>query len=170
LIEHEITELAISAATRIAIDQPREHSVMDSIAVAWVPAGNFHHVGFVVSSIEHTVGAFAKSLEARWDGVIVHDPTQKARVTFLQSQNAADPLFELIEAASQDSPVFAAAKKGGGIHHVCYLVESLNQQLEACRSQRAVIVRQPTPAVAFGGRKIAWVYTRSRLLIEYLER
>jgi methylmalonyl-CoA/ethylmalonyl-CoA epimerase len=143
---------------------------MDSIAATWAPMGNFHHVGFIVSSIERSVEAFAKSLGAHWDGVIVHDPIQKVRVTFLQSQNAADPLFELIDAAGEDSPVIAVAEKGGGIHHVCYVVESLDQQLEDCRAQNAVIVRRPTPAVAFGGRKIAWVYTRNRLLIEYLER
>ena len=143
---------------------------MGSIATRWAPPGNFHHVGFVVASIEATAQAFAKSLEARWDGVIVHDPNQGVRVTFLTGSHPADPLFELIEPAAEDSPVLISVKKGGGIHHVCYLVDSLDEQLERCRSDRTLIVRPPTPAVAFGGRRIAWVYTRNRLLIEYLER
>lgn len=143
---------------------------MESIAVTWVPQGNFHHVGFVVRSIEQTIQGFVRSLEAHWDGVVVPDPAQKVRVTFLQSRNAADPLFELIEPADEDSPVSAAVKKGGGIHHVCYVVDSIDEQLVRCQEQRAIILRRPTPAVAFGGRKIAWVYTRNKLLIEYLER
>ena len=144
--------------------------IRDSIAVNWAPQGNFHHIGFVVSSIDKTVEGLATSLEARWDGVVVHDPAQKVRVTFLESGNRADPLFELIEPAAEDSPVHLAAERGGGVHHVCYLVDSLDAQLERCRSQRALLVRRSTPAAAFGGRCIAWVYTRNKLLIEYLER
>jgi hypothetical protein len=37
-------------------------------------------------------------------------------------------------------------------------------------SRRDPIVRAPTPAVAFEGRRIGWVYTKSKLLLEYLER
>lgn len=143
---------------------------MESIAVTWAPQGNFHHVGFVVRSIAQTIEGFVSSLGAHWDGVIVDDPAQKVRVTFLQSRNAADPLFELIEPAAEDSPVTAVVKKGGGIHHVCYVVGSIDEQLARCQQQRAILIRRPTPAVAFGGRKIAWVYTRNKLLIEYLER
>ncbi len=143
---------------------------MDSIAVAWMPRGSLHHVGFVVGSIQQAVDNFVQSLSAHWDGIIVHDPAQRVRVTFLESANPSDPLFELIEPGADDSPVSAAAKKGGGIHHVCYAVDSLAEQLARCQSQGALIVRRPTPAAAFGGRKIAWVYTRNKLLIEYLER
>jgi len=143
---------------------------MDSIAAKWAPPGNFHHVGFVVSSIQQSVEGFAMSLDGHWDGVIVHDPNQKVRVTFIQSNHSADPLFELIEPAAADSPVLQAAKKGGGVHHVCYVVDSLAEQLERSRAQRALIVRPSTPATAFAGRRIAWVYTKNKLLIEYLER
>jgi len=143
---------------------------MDSIARNWAPKGDFHHVGFVVLSIEDSAKGFIESLGARWDGVIVHDPHQSVRVTFLAGRNPADPLFELIEPAAEDSPVMSLAKKGGGIHHVCYLVDSLDEQLGKCRSMSAIVVRPPTPAAAFDGRRIAWVYTRNKLLIEYLER
>jgi methylmalonyl-CoA/ethylmalonyl-CoA epimerase len=143
---------------------------MDSIAATWVPSGNFHHIGFVVSSIQQNVEGIAMSLDAHWDGVIVHDPHQKVRVTFIQGSHAADPLFELIEPAGEGSPVLVSAKRGGGVHHVCYMVDSLEEQLQRSRAQRALIVRRSTPAAAFGGRRIAWVYTRNKLLIEYLER
>lgn len=147
-----------------------DNTLMASIAVTWTPQGSFHHVGFVVSSIQQTIDGFVKSLDAQWDGVIVHDPAQKVRVTFLASANPADPLFELIEPASEDSPVVASVKKGGGLHHVCYVVDSMEKQLARSQAERALIVRRPVPAAAFGGRRIAWVYTRNKLLIEYLER
>jgi methylmalonyl-CoA/ethylmalonyl-CoA epimerase len=102
--------------------------------------------------------------------VIVHDPKQTVRVSFFQSRQAGDPLFELIEPVGDSSPVASFAKRGGGLHHVCYVVDSLEQKLEESRAQRSLIVRSPVPAVAFGGRRIAWIYTRQKLLIEYLER
>src|ERR687883_402114 len=101
---------------------------MTSIATSWVPPGSFHHVGFVVASIENSVRGFQESLTADWDGKITHDPRQAVRVTFLQTRNSADPLFELIEPAGDDSPVSSFLKRGGGLHHVCYVADSLDQQ------------------------------------------
>jgi methylmalonyl-CoA/ethylmalonyl-CoA epimerase len=141
-----------------------------SIALSWVPRGTFHHVGFVVASIQNSVKGFAESLEAEWDGVITHDPNQVVRVTFLRSRSAADPLFELIEPAGEKSPVIPFLNKGGGLHHLCYEVTDLEKQLASIRAQGGLITRPPMPAAAFGGRRIAWVYTRGKLLIEYLER
>jgi methylmalonyl-CoA/ethylmalonyl-CoA epimerase len=141
-----------------------------SIALTWAPQGTFHHVGFVVASIPDSVRGFMESLEADWDGVITHDPNQAVRVTFLRSQALGDPLFELIEPAGEKSPVIPFLKRGGGLHHLCYQVPCLERQLELSRSQGGLVTRAPMPAAAFGGRRIAWVYTRSKLLVEYLER
>ena len=141
-----------------------------SVARTWKPIGTFHHVGFIVRSIAEVASSFAESLNANWDGTIIHDPHQDVRVTFLSSRMAGDPLFELVEPASEASPVNSFLKRGGGLNHVCYLVDSLEEALERCRSQRGIVARTPLPAAAFGGRRIAWVYTRHRLLIEYLER
>jgi methylmalonyl-CoA/ethylmalonyl-CoA epimerase len=143
---------------------------MRPIALSWAPQGTFHHVGFVVASIPDAVQGIAKSLDAEWDGEITHDPLQAVRVTFLRRQNPADPLVELVEPAGDKSPVQSFLKRGGGLHHLCYEVDQLEKQLELSRLNGGLIVRPPVPAVAFGGRRIAWFYTKEKLLIEYLER
>jgi len=79
-------------------------------------------------------------------------------------------LIELVEPAGAESPVQNFLKRGGGLHHLCYEVDSLTAQLQLSRSLGGLIVRQPMPAVAFGGRQIAWVYTADKLLTEYLAR
>jgi methylmalonyl-CoA/ethylmalonyl-CoA epimerase len=56
------------------------------------------------------------------------------------------------------------------LHHLCYEVKSLEDQLAFSRSEGAIVTRPPMPAVAFSGRRIAWVYTKNKLLIEFLER
>jgi methylmalonyl-CoA/ethylmalonyl-CoA epimerase len=143
---------------------------MDAFSPTWQPQGAFHHVGFVVASISESVRSFAAMLQADWDEHVFHDSHQRVRITFLRSRRSADPLWELVEPAGEQSPVLAFANKGGGLHHVCYVVDNLEQSLAEARSLRAVVTRPPLPAVAFGGRRIAWIYTRNRLLVEYLER
>ena len=143
---------------------------MKAISLTWQPRGAFHHVGFVVASIAASVKTFANSLQADWDEQIFHDPNQGVRVTFLVSRREGDPLWELVEPADERSPVSTLAEKGGGLHHICYVVENLEQAVAEARALGALITRQPKPAVAFGGRRIAWFYKKNRLLIEYLER
>jgi|SRR5579863_4393982 len=144
---------------------------MDSSTGAALPSeGTFHHIGFVVASIANSVQGFIEVLQAEWDGVIFHDPNQSAKVTFLRGKHPGIPLLELVEPAGESSPVVPFLKKGGGLHHLCYEVADLEKQLAFCRSRGALIARPPLPAVAFGGRRIAWVYTKNKLLLEYLER
>lgn len=142
---------------------------MASFVTSWVPAGSFHHVGYIVRSIKEMAGNFCESIGANWDGMVFHDPLQQVFVSFLQSRIPNDPLIELVEPASPNSPVTSFLERGGGLHHLCYQVSSLEEQLELSRKTRGFIVKPPLPAVAFGGRRIAWVYTRSKLLVEYLE-
>jgi methylmalonyl-CoA/ethylmalonyl-CoA epimerase len=127
-----------------------------------------HHIGIVVQSIAAAAPGFAQSLQAVWDRRIIHDPLQAARVSFL-SVGDGQPMIELVEAAGEDSPVTRAAMRGGGLHHLCYEVPDLARQLETCRRSGDVLVRSPQPAIAFENRRICWVFTRERLLLEYLE-
>jgi methylmalonyl-CoA/ethylmalonyl-CoA epimerase len=135
-----------------------------------MPEPNLHHVGYVVADIEKSIPAFAASLAADWDGNIFHDPLQKVRVAFL-STRPGDPQIELVQPASPDAPVMRfLEQRSGGLHHICYEVDDLQSQLVEMKERRALIAKRPKPAVAFGGRPIAWVLTAEKLLIEYLER
>lgn len=143
---------------------------MNAISLTRQPEGAFHHVGIVVASISKSAEGLANMLQADWDERVFHDSHQGVRVTFLKSRRAGEPLWELVEPAHDKSPVQSFAAKGGGLHHICYAVDNLEQALAGARSLGAIITRRPTPAIAFDGRRIAWIYTRNRLLIEYLER
>jgi len=129
-----------------------------------------HHVGVVVRDIEAEVEGFARSIGARWDARIFHDPLQKVRVTFLRSTSSSEPHIELVEPAAEDSPVWRFLRGGGGLHHLCYEVDDLDSYLCELRKRGNIIVKPPLPAVAFQARRIAWVVTRPKLLLEFLER
>jgi len=129
-----------------------------------------HHIGFVVASIQESGPSFALALAARWDGNIVLDPIQNVRVTFLQGHCRTDPSIELVEPGGPDSPVSRFLERGGGLHHLCYEVEDLGEHLKFCKTVGTIVIKPPVPAIAFGGRRIAWAITRKKLLVEFLER
>jgi methylmalonyl-CoA/ethylmalonyl-CoA epimerase len=130
-----------------------------------------HHLGCVVRSISTVADTFAASISASWDGQIIHDPLRRVRVAFVKPVDARNPVYELVEPAGDDSPVGKFLKKGGGgLHHVCYEIDDLKSGLQGAQRAGFAMVSPPKPAVAFGGRRIAWICSRNRLLIELLER
>jgi methylmalonyl-CoA/ethylmalonyl-CoA epimerase len=126
-------------------------------------------MGYVVSDIEPAAHGFIRSLEATWDHKIFDDPHQKVRVTFL-TLRPEDAQIELVQPASPDSPVLRfLEEKGGGLHHACYEVPDIEGKIKDLRSRGALLAKRPKPAVAFDGRRIAWLITAEGLLIELLE-
>jgi methylmalonyl-CoA/ethylmalonyl-CoA epimerase len=134
-----------------------------------VPDPALHHVGYVVASIAASAPGFAGSLGAAPVSVAFDDPIQRARVAFLELSRGG-PSLELVEPLSDSSPVAKFLAKGGGLHHLCFEVDDLDAHVAAMKLAHAVLVRSPQPAVAFAGRRIAWMMTREKLLVEYLER
>jgi len=129
-----------------------------------------HHLGCVVPSISAAAASFATSMSGSWDGHIIHDPLQRVRVAFVKPVDPRNPVYELVEPAGHDSPVNNFLKKGGGLHHICYELDDLGAGLIRAREACFGVVSPPKPAVAFGGRRIAWICSRTRLLVELLER
>jgi|SRR5579859_3018074 len=127
-----------------------------------------HHVGFVVANLEASAPGMARALLTDWSSEIFTDPLQRVRVTFLPG-GFQSPLLELVEPLGPDSPVFRFLADGGGLHHLCYEVPSIPEHLTRIRDGGGIIVSRPKPAVAFGGRPIAWALTREKLLLEFLQ-
>ena len=125
-------------------------------------------MGFVVADIATAMPAFVRSMAAEWDGQIFEDPLQKVKVAFMTTR-PGDAQIELVQPVGDDSPVRRFLQQGGGMHHLCYEVADLEAELAAFRSRGAAIASRPKPAVAFGGRRIAWVITSEKFLVELLE-
>jgi methylmalonyl-CoA/ethylmalonyl-CoA epimerase len=166
-----MAEVMTRAKERAANDVGVASSVLAERA-SFLLRGNgvLHHLGFVVKSISDVAEEFAASISARWDGEITHDPIQRVRVSFFDPVDPRNPVFELVEPASDDSPVTNFLKKGGGLHHVCYEIDDLEPGLQEARRAGLITAAPPAPAVAFGGRRIAWICSKRRLLVELLER
>ena len=127
-----------------------------------------HHTGFVVASISGAIAGFCESLGGAGWTQTWEDPEQRVRVAFIFGKEAG-PSVELVEPVGEKSPVRAFLERGGGLHHICYEVADLEAELRRAAECGATIIRKPRPAVAFEGRRIAWILTRERLLVEFLE-
>ena len=127
------------------------------------------HVGVAVNSLSET----AKLLSALFGYRVIsgpfYDPIQKVKVKFLTRSDDDTVEIELIEPTAKDSPVGNILKKGGGAYHFCFATIDLEAAVEHARVNGCILVSGPVPAVAFGGRRIAWIYTPARQLVELVE-
>ena len=128
------------------------------------------HVGVAVPKLGPTTDA----LEALFGYKVVSgpfdDPIQKVSVNFLAKSENDVAEIELIAPLSEDSPIKTMLAKGGGAaYHLCFETSDIEQAVAHAKENGCIIVSPPVPAVAFNGRKIAWIYTRSRQLFELVE-
>ena len=81
------------------------------------------------------------------------------------------PEVELLEPETADGPIAKfLARRGPGIHHVCYQVPDLDAALDACRAAGYTLVDE-VPRTGAGGRRIAFVHPKATagILIELTE-
>jgi len=128
------------------------------------------HVGVAVS----TLGPTTELLSALFGYKVVSgpfdDPIQKVTVNFLAKSAEDVAEIELIAPLAQDSPIRSMlAKDGGGAYHLCFETSDIDAALAHAKNNGCIVVSPPVPAVAFQGRRIAWIYTRSRQLFELVE-
>jgi methylmalonyl-CoA/ethylmalonyl-CoA epimerase len=131
-----------------------------------------HHVGVIVPSIDEALEHYRAVLRmepAAGAAAAVYDPVQDANLIMLEPPGGGGPGIELIEPASAASPVAKQAGRGGGLAHLCYEVNDIEAEVARQREAGALTVREPVPAVLFGGRRVAFLYLRTRHLIELVE-
>lgn len=124
------------------------------------------HVGIAVHSIEGALGVYrALGLEETHREEV---SSQKVRIAFLP---AGESRIELLEATSEESPVARfLAKRGPGIHHVCFAVRDLEGVL-ARLQESGYRLLHPRPVPGAGGKRVAFLHPEAGqgVLIELSE-
>ena len=128
------------------------------------------HVGVAVPALD----AATEMLETLFGYKVVSgpfdDPIQKVTVNFLAKTVDDVTEIELIAPLTEDSPIRSMLKKdGGGAYHLCFETSDIEAALTHAKDNGCIVISGPVPAVAFDGRRIAWIYTRSRQLFELVE-
>jgi methylmalonyl-CoA/ethylmalonyl-CoA epimerase len=132
--------------------------------------GKCHHIGVAVPDIAKAVAWYQACFGYKVLSGPFDDPLQHVSVCFLGG-GEDDPLpLELVAPLNGKSPVDNALAKNIGAYHVCYEVDDLEKSLAWAQQNGCLIVVRPLPAVAFAQRKIVWLFTPTRQLIELVEQ
>jgi methylmalonyl-CoA/ethylmalonyl-CoA epimerase len=123
------------------------------------------HIGIAVPSIDAALGFYRDVL-----GIEPGTP-ETADGTTIVPLALGDVQVELLEPRDPAGPVAKfLAKRGPGIHHVCYRVPDLDRALERCRAAGYRLIDQ-VPRRGAGGRRIAFLHPSAAagILLELTE-
>ncbi len=125
------------------------------------------HIGIVVPSLEKALRQWETLFGYRRNSDIVLNTRQKVRVVFLSKKDSLP--IKLIEPSSPDSPVFEAARKGGGLHHLCFQCSQLQTEIARLQQHGARLIVPPQPGEAFRNHPIAFMLAGNNLNIELID-
>lgn len=123
------------------------------------------HIGIAVESIE-AILPFYRDILGLPEQVL--DDADGARIAGVRAGNS---LVELLESQSPASPIGKfVAKRGPGIHHICFAVDDLPATLERCRRAGLKLIDE-VPRLGAEGKNIAFLHPSSTagVLIELTE-
>jgi len=123
------------------------------------------HVGIAVPSIAAALAFYRDVLGVEPGRPEIADGATIVGLTL------GDVEVELLEPRDPEGPVAKfLAKRGPGIHHVCYRVADLDRALERCRAAGYRLVDE-VPRRGAGGRRIAFLHPKATagILLELTE-
>jgi len=123
------------------------------------------HIGIAVTSISEALGFYRDVL-----GLSPGQPETADGATIV-SLHFGGIDVELLEPRDPHGPVAKfLAKRGPGIHHVCYRVSDLDATLQRCRTAGYQLIDEK-PRRGAGGRRIAFLHpkTTNGILLELTE-
>jgi len=124
------------------------------------------HIGLAVENIDASLAFYRDVL-----GLTPHHGPETKDGATIVSLPFGESEVELLQPVSPDSPIAKfLAKRGPGIHHVCYRVPDLDRALERCREAGFRLVDE-TPRIGAGGKRIAFIHPKSTagILVELTE-
>lgn len=123
------------------------------------------HVGIAVETLDRLLPFYRDVLG------LPDEPLDDADGARIAGLRAGDSLVELLEAQTPESPIGKfIAKRGPGIHHICFAVDDLNGTLERCRVAGLKLIDQQ-PRLGAEGKRIAFLHPSSTggVLVELTE-
>jgi len=113
------------------------------------------HIGIAVAALDDTLPFFRDVLGL--PELELDDFDGASIVGF----TAGEPLVELLEAEDASSPIARfVAKRGPGVHHICFSVDDLDATLERCRRAGIQLIDEQ-PRIGAEGKRIAFLHPRS---------
>jgi methylmalonyl-CoA/ethylmalonyl-CoA epimerase len=115
-----------------------------------------HHIGIVVSDISKYQNQMIKLLKPKETDIPKENKLQKIKYLFI---NVGGSNIELIEPLENDSPVTSFLEKGGGLHHLAFEVDDIEQSILEFEKNGGRVLN--TPQVGFENRLISFIFQNS---------
>ena len=117
--------------------------------------GRLNHVAVAVDDLEAATAKYRDLL-----GAVVSDPENHPEhgvtVVFIELENTK---IELLAPFGDNSPIASfLAKRGGGIHHLCYEVDSIKNAVEHLRINGCRTLGDGEPKVGAHGKPVVFLH------------
>ena len=128
-----------------------------------------HHIGYLVADMDSAVNEFM-NIGYTIRKSTLYDPSRHVYLCFMENNGV---MIELV-CPAPDCKLFTSLKKriGNAPYHICYFPEedsAFDVALEALQQEGFMMVQPPEAAIAFNGRRVAFMMSSATGLIEILE-
>ena len=110
------------------------------------------HIGVAVRAIDELLPFMRDVLE------MPEVPLSDSDGATIVGLASGESLVELLQATAEDTPIGKyVAKRGPGIHHVCFAVDDLDGMMQRCRDAGLRLIDE-TPRIGAEGKRIAFLH------------
>src|ERR1700733_2789338 len=125
------------------------------------------HIGIGVSSLEEGIRQWEQLFGYTKRSDIVVNTRQRVKVVFLFKEESLP--VKLIEPSDAESPIFRFARRGGGLHHLCFRCESMTAEIPILKAKGAAFVMPPQPGEAFNNNDVAFFLAANNMNVELID-
>ncbi|MCU4173901.1 VOC family protein [Carboxylicivirga sp. N1Y90] len=128
---------------------------------------NIDHIGVITKSIENSINQWTKTFGYKQATKLVNNTRQKVNVVFMKKEGSID--IKLVEPSCETSPIYKFAMRGGGLHHLCFKSDKLDNAVDFLTDNNCLLISKPQPGEAFENENIAFLLSANNLNIELID-
>jgi methylmalonyl-CoA/ethylmalonyl-CoA epimerase len=127
------------------------------------------HIGIVVKSLEDGINQWINTFGYNQMTDPVVNTLQQVKVVFMCKEKSIQ--VKLVEPLNDQSPIYRFARRGGGMHHLCFRANNLEEQIGKFQDMKneIKIIVSPQPGEAFNNENIAFALAKNNLNIELID-
>jgi methylmalonyl-CoA/ethylmalonyl-CoA epimerase len=125
------------------------------------------HIGIVVTDLDDGIKQWTNLFGYSQKSEPVLNSKQKVYVVFLIKADSL--MVKLISPASDDSPIKVFALKGGGLHHLCFRCDNLEEEIPILQEKGARLIVAPQKGEAFNNHNIAFLLASNNINVELID-
>ncbi|MCX8015481.1 MAG: methylmalonyl-CoA epimerase, partial [candidate division WOR-3 bacterium] len=114
---------------------------------------SLNHIGIAVKSLPEAIKIY-RDLFGLGEPEVIELNDMNLRVAIFKMETYK---IELVESTSPDTPIAKfLEKRGPGIHHLCFNVDNIEEQLETLKANGVVLIDEK-PRIGAMGQKVAFI-------------